>query len=64
MATRNYYNILGVERNASPDDIKRAYRALARQWHPDHNHSEQAERRFKDITEDDCNRLFSGCAPG
>lgn len=51
MATRNYYNILGVERNASPDDIKRAYRALARQWHPDHNHSEQAERRFKDITE-------------
>ena len=51
MATRDYYNILGVERRASPDDIKRAYRGLARRWHPDHNKSPDAEERFKDITE-------------
>ena len=51
MATRDYYNILGVERRASPDDIKRAYRGLARRWHPDHNKSDNAEERFKDITE-------------
>lgn len=51
MATRDFYNILGVDRKASADDIKRAYRNLARQWHPDHNGSSEAESRFKDITE-------------
>jgi molecular chaperone DnaJ len=51
LATRDYYNILGIERRASPDDIKRAYRGLARRWHPDHNKSDDAEERFKDITE-------------
>lgn len=51
MAVRDFYNILGVDRKASPDDIKRAYRNLARQWHPDHNRSADAEARFKDITE-------------
>lgn len=52
MATRDYYNILGVERGASLDDIKRAYRVLARKWHPDRNQGDAAaEARFKDITE-------------
>ena len=51
MATRDYYNILGVHRKANPDEIKRAYRALARIWHPDHNSEPEAETRFKDITE-------------
>ena len=52
MATRDYYNILGVDRTAKPDDIKKAYRLLARRWHPDHNPEDaDAEERFKDITE-------------
>ena len=51
MPPRDYYNILGVPRNASTDDIKRAYRELARRWHPDHNKADDAEQRFKDITQ-------------
>ncbi|MCB9687322.1 MAG: J domain-containing protein [Alphaproteobacteria bacterium] len=52
MATRDYYNILGIGRDASSDDVKRAYRVLARRWHPDRNqHDADAQQRFKDITE-------------
>jgi molecular chaperone DnaJ len=52
LATRDYYNILGVERGVSAEEIKRAYRVLARRWHPDRNqHDPEAETRFKDITE-------------
>ncbi len=52
MATRDYYNILGIERSASADDVKRAYRSLARRWHPDRNPEDaDAGTRFKDITE-------------
>jgi curved DNA-binding protein len=49
---RNYYDILAVPRDASSDDIKRAYRRLARQYHPDLNPgNKSAEERFKDIGE-------------
>jgi molecular chaperone DnaJ len=51
MAQRDYYEILGVPKNASPDDLKGAFRRLARQYHPDVNKSPDAEERFKEINE-------------
>lgn len=49
---RNYYDILGVPRNASNDEIKQVYRKLARQYHPDLNpNNKEAEETFKDINE-------------
>jgi curved DNA-binding protein len=49
--TRDYYEVLGVNRRASADDIQRAYRKLARQYHPDVNKDPGAEERFKEISE-------------
>jgi len=51
MTQRDYYEILGVTRNASIDDLKGAFRQLARQYHPDVNKSPDAEERFKEINE-------------
>ena len=48
---RDYYNILGVPRNASQDEIKTAFRRLARQYHPDVSSAADAEERFKEINE-------------
>jgi len=52
MATeRDYYTILGVPRTASDGDVKRAFRKLAQQWHPDVNRDSGADERFKEINE-------------
>src|SRR5579884_2937433 len=52
MDYKDYYKILGVERTASQDDIKKAFRKLARKHHPDMNPgNKEAEKRFKEINE-------------
>jgi molecular chaperone DnaJ len=52
MAKRDYYHVLGVKKRAAEDEIKKAYRKLARKHHPDVNPGDQtAEERFKEITE-------------
>jgi len=51
MTQRDYYEVLGVPRNASNDDLKGAFRKLARQYHPDVNKETDAEERFKEINE-------------
>src|ERR1700720_316101 len=53
MAARpDYYKILGVGKNASDEEIKKAYRKLARRYHPDRNHGDkEAEERFKEISQ-------------
>ena len=48
---RDYYQVLGVPRNASQEEIQQAYRKLARTYHPDLNKDPGAEERFKDISE-------------
>jgi molecular chaperone DnaJ len=51
MASQEYYEILGIPRSASPEDIKTAFRKLARQFHPDVNKQPGVEEKFKEINE-------------
>ncbi|MGB5202406.1 MAG: DnaJ domain-containing protein, partial [Sedimenticolaceae bacterium] len=51
MDYKDYYAAMGVARDATQDDIKRAYRKLARKYHPDVSKERDAERRFKELGE-------------
>ena len=51
MEFKDYYKVMGVERSATPEDIKRAHRKLARKYHPDVSKEKDAEARFKELAE-------------
>ena len=52
MANKDYYAVLGLEKGASDDEIKKAFRKLAIKYHPDKNQgNKEAEEKFKDINE-------------
>ena len=53
MTSKDYYQVLGVDKESSQENIKQAFRRLARRYHPDHNPKDRdrAEERFKEISE-------------
>ncbi|HAX72866.1 MAG TPA: molecular chaperone DnaJ, partial [Firmicutes bacterium] len=51
MAKRDYYEVLGVSKTATDQEIKRAYRKLAKQYHPDVSTEANAEEKFKEVQE-------------
>src|SRR3989344_6405398 len=51
MTKKDYYEILGLSKNSSKDEIKKLYKTLAKKYHPDLNKSKEAEEKFKEISE-------------
>lgn len=51
MSKRDYYEVLGLSKSASKDDIRKAYRSLSKKYHPDLNKAADAEEKFKEVTE-------------
>ena len=51
MEFKDYYEVMGVAREATQDEVKRAYRKLARKYHPDVSKESDAEERFKEVGE-------------
>ena len=51
MEFRDYYEVMGIARDATQDEVKRTYRKLARKYHPDVSDSSDAEERFKELGE-------------
>ncbi|ESO89414.1 hypothetical protein LOTGIDRAFT_125136, partial [Lottia gigantea] len=48
--TKNHFDVLGLKPGVNEDELKKAYRKLAKQWHPDKNSAEGAEEKFKEIS--------------
>ena len=50
-AKQDYYELLGIDQNATDEQVKKAFRRLAFKYHPDHNHDDTAGEKFKEINE-------------